>query len=528
MKVKNSPGNFPRTGERRHFSRQKVNSLVYLNVKPDNGGILLDLSEGGMCVSVANPLPVSSRVEFSLGLGGNEMVEGTGLVSWLSQSGRSAGVCFVRLPEGSRRRVHEWLDGANVTAEQNETRPVLVWPPASREKESSPGPRLEAVAPAVPPDMPEPQAPAEDPVVAATRELHPPPSHPIFARQPRPPAMPEEPEAEPETPHLNLKMPSLFMPQKREEENDSPSEADKPGEVHFSGGLGRGRDDDQGDVHVFRLAVASSSESRKREEREGLQVKRFLVVAFICASLLALGLGAFLVYTGTIPIFDVFGAASAARPIARPVKVKELAPRRNDLRHRRTEISTRDERGGRPVRDVSTFYGPRSNVTSFPVEVTNPSNQHWLATVVSRRVVRGEASDGASNAGSAFSIGETGPGSGEAGSETQSPAVRLSHPAGASGMRTDGALVEEGTLASPRSSVNVQEPTPKPVVVEAVIGKDGGVKNVRLVSSPVSQLAQAVLEAVRQWHYRPFYRNGQPVQFTTRITFDFSRSQRKP
>ena len=76
--------------------------------------------------------------------------------------------------------------------------------------------------------------------------------------------------------------------------------------------------------------------------------------------------------------------------------------------------------------------------------------------------------------------------------------------------------------------MNVQEPTPKPVVVEAVIGKDGGVKNVRLVSSPVSQLAQAVLEAVRQWHYRPFYRNGQPVQFTTRITFDFSRSQRKP
>ena len=190
MKVKNSPGNFPRTGERRHFSRQKVNSLVYLNVKPDNGGILLDLSEGGMCVSVANPLPVSSRVEFSLGLGGNEMVEGTGLVSWLSQSGRSAGVCFVRLPEGSRRRVHEWLDGANATAEQNETRPVLVWPPASREKESSTGPRLEAVEPAVPPDMREPQALAEDPVVAATRELHPPPSHPIFARQPRPPAGP--------------------------------------------------------------------------------------------------------------------------------------------------------------------------------------------------------------------------------------------------------------------------------------------------------------------------------------------------
>jgi outer membrane biosynthesis protein TonB len=48
------------------------------------------------------------------------------------------------------------------------------------------------------------------------------------------------------------------------------------------------------------------------------------------------------------------------------------------------------------------------------------------------------------------------------------------------------------------------------------------VEDVRLLSSPASKLAEAVVSAVKQWRYRPFYRDGKPVEFVTRITFDFS------
>lgn len=59
------------------------------------------------------------------------------------------------------------------------------------------------------------------------------------------------------------------------------------------------------------------------------------------------------------------------------------------------------------------------------------------------------------------------------------------------------------------------------VVVEAVAGKDGKVRNVRPVSSPDPLLTQAALEAIRQWAYDPFLVDGAPkeVLFTVTVVF---------
>ena len=49
------------------------------------------------------------------------------------------------------------------------------------------------------------------------------------------------------------------------------------------------------------------------------------------------------------------------------------------------------------------------------------------------------------------------------------------------------------------------------VVLLAVIGKDGTVEDVSVVKGlPV--LAQAAIEAVKQWRYRPYLLNGAPVE----------------
>ena len=58
------------------------------------------------------------------------------------------------------------------------------------------------------------------------------------------------------------------------------------------------------------------------------------------------------------------------------------------------------------------------------------------------------------------------------------------------------------------------------VVLRAMIGKDGAVQSVRLVSGPTI-LASAVMDAVRQWRYTPYYRNGEPIEVETQITVDF-------
>ena len=61
-------------------------------------------------------------------------------------------------------------------------------------------------------------------------------------------------------------------------------------------------------------------------------------------------------------------------------------------------------------------------------------------------------------------------------------------------------------------------------VLLAVIGKDGSVQDVR-VESGLPILAQAAVDAVKQWRYRPYLLNGEPVEVDSRITINFALSR---
>jgi TonB family protein len=56
------------------------------------------------------------------------------------------------------------------------------------------------------------------------------------------------------------------------------------------------------------------------------------------------------------------------------------------------------------------------------------------------------------------------------------------------------------------------------------IGKDGTIENVKFVSGP-AELADAAMEAVRQWRYRPALLNGQPVKVVTTVIVNFAPGQ---
>lgn len=58
------------------------------------------------------------------------------------------------------------------------------------------------------------------------------------------------------------------------------------------------------------------------------------------------------------------------------------------------------------------------------------------------------------------------------------------------------------------------------VVMEALIGKDGSVKNLKILKGH-PMLAKAATDAVKQWHYKPYLLNGQPVDVETQITVNF-------
>jgi periplasmic protein TonB len=62
------------------------------------------------------------------------------------------------------------------------------------------------------------------------------------------------------------------------------------------------------------------------------------------------------------------------------------------------------------------------------------------------------------------------------------------------------------------------------VVLLAVIGKDCTVQDVR-VAKGLPVLAQAAIEAVKQWRYRPYLLNGEPVEVDSQITINFNLSK---
>jgi protein TonB len=61
------------------------------------------------------------------------------------------------------------------------------------------------------------------------------------------------------------------------------------------------------------------------------------------------------------------------------------------------------------------------------------------------------------------------------------------------------------------------------VMMTAIIGKDGTIENLHVLNGH-PMLTSAAIEAVRQWRYRPYILNNEPVEVETQITVNFSLS----
>jgi periplasmic protein TonB len=59
------------------------------------------------------------------------------------------------------------------------------------------------------------------------------------------------------------------------------------------------------------------------------------------------------------------------------------------------------------------------------------------------------------------------------------------------------------------------------VVLSAVISRDGMIERLQALNGQ-PMLEQAAIDAVRQWRYRPYLLNGEPVEVETQITVNFT------
>jgi protein TonB len=61
------------------------------------------------------------------------------------------------------------------------------------------------------------------------------------------------------------------------------------------------------------------------------------------------------------------------------------------------------------------------------------------------------------------------------------------------------------------------------VVLEALIGRDGNIQDLHILSGPAI-LSAAAREAVKQWRFKPYLQSGQAVETEARITVNFTIS----
>ncbi len=99
----------PDVAERRIHARQPVRAIGYVQLDESNGGIILNINEGGFAVFavaglIDDHLP---HIRFQIPQS-NEWIETSGNVIWRSESKKLAGVRFSDLSEHARGQIREW------------------------------------------------------------------------------------------------------------------------------------------------------------------------------------------------------------------------------------------------------------------------------------------------------------------------------------------------------------------------------------------------------------------------------------
>lgn len=120
--------NSPIIDERRRYPRHKPTSIIYVDLGPGNGGILVNLSAGGVSLQAAAKLSAETELALNFRLQGIEpAIETIGFVAWLDPTHKEAGISFKDLPSNTEQQIAQWIASHEQPARtaQTEIKPHL-------------------------------------------------------------------------------------------------------------------------------------------------------------------------------------------------------------------------------------------------------------------------------------------------------------------------------------------------------------------------------------------------------------------
>lgn len=94
----------------RRSARQRVETLMYLDLGSENGGFPINISDDGMSFQGIRPLQVGQEIFITFKLDGSkESITTKAKIVWLTETRKAGALQYVDMPEDSRRRITEWI-----------------------------------------------------------------------------------------------------------------------------------------------------------------------------------------------------------------------------------------------------------------------------------------------------------------------------------------------------------------------------------------------------------------------------------
>lgn len=96
------------TPERRQGPRTTIERLAYIQIEPNNGGIVLNVSPDGLCFHSIAPVERNGEMRFSI-LNHRRRIDAKGTLIWTDELNKVAGVRFTTITSEAREQVETWI-----------------------------------------------------------------------------------------------------------------------------------------------------------------------------------------------------------------------------------------------------------------------------------------------------------------------------------------------------------------------------------------------------------------------------------
>ena len=94
--------------ERRLSIRKPLERLAYISLPFNNGGIVLDVSEGGLGFHAIAPVEADGPIHFRFAVDSSKRIKAVGELAWKDETGKTGGLRFTELPDEIREYIREW------------------------------------------------------------------------------------------------------------------------------------------------------------------------------------------------------------------------------------------------------------------------------------------------------------------------------------------------------------------------------------------------------------------------------------